>query len=111
MKCSYCGFENPEKSKFCGKCGKTLVRNIEDIKLERLTEEERIKLGFYNRGILIAFVVLLLGLMFGLLAAWASPYDPSRDSIGILGTLMMFGSLIVIVVLDKKIKSINKKLK
>lgn len=23
MKCIYCGFENPEMSKFCGKCGKT----------------------------------------------------------------------------------------
>ncbi len=26
MKCSNCGFENPEKSKYCGKCGKSLVK-------------------------------------------------------------------------------------
>lgn len=26
MKCSNCGFENPEKSKFCGKCGKALMK-------------------------------------------------------------------------------------
>lgn len=26
MKCSYCNFENPEKSRFCGKCGKVFLK-------------------------------------------------------------------------------------
>ncbi len=26
MKCTYCGFENPIKARFCGKCGKALVK-------------------------------------------------------------------------------------
>lgn len=32
MKCMYCGFENPEKSKFCGKCGKNFGREQTSIK-------------------------------------------------------------------------------
>ncbi len=104
MKCPYCSFENPERSKFCGKCGKTLVRNIEDIKLERLTEEERIKFSFYNMGILIAFMVFLIALILPSLVQ-------RTDWSGYILMLMLFGSIMAMAVLGEKVRTIKKKLK
>jgi len=44
MKCSNCGFENPEKSKYCGKCGKAL---------------KKIKVT----NIMILFFILIIGIL------------------------------------------------
>lgn len=59
MKCSNCGFENPEKSKYCGKCGKALMK----IKIT---------------NILILLFILIIGILSYLLLA--VPTEDNMDA-------------------------------
>ncbi len=128
MRCSNCGFENPEKSKFCGNCGKALARDIENIKseelteeeLEKLTEDERTKLQLYSFIELGCMILILFGLLllFNPLDFLSSIFfffgGASRSdiaSIQLIGGLMVFVSFIVSTVVYEKERTIKKKLK
>ncbi len=58
MRCFNCGFENPEKSKFCGKCGKALVQEGIYGKEEKIMQLSYKKL---LRLVAVALGILLLG--------------------------------------------------
>ncbi len=112
MKCFDCGFENPEKSKFCGKCGKALAR--EDVELEKLTEEERIKLKLFDLGRFVVSAVFVF--VFFLLILFYTIYIPTHsnstsDPSGYYFILILVGCFVIILVLNEKMKTINKKLK
>ncbi len=53
MKCNNCGFENPEKSKFCGKCGT-------DLRAGTFGKQMEIAQSFYKKVIPVAGVLVVL---------------------------------------------------
>lgn len=62
MKCINCGFENPEMSKFCGKCGKTFGGEKTPEKQKEKGQPSYKKL-FIPGVIVLAILLIVLGIM------------------------------------------------